>query len=114
MPSPETGADMVDCGGGLIMPGLVDLRVFIGEPGEEYRETLRSASEAAAAGGVTTVVAQPNTSPVIDDPAVVDFVLRPRGIPLVQYSCRGARSPRGARGQEMSEIACSRKPARWR
>ncbi len=101
---PGTGADMVDCGGGLIMPGLVDLRVFIGEPGEEYRETLRSASEAAAAGGVTTVVAQPNTSPVIDDPAVVDFVLRrARDTSLVNIRVAAALT-KGCRGQEMSEI----------
>lgn len=103
-PQPGTGADMVDCGGGLVMPGLVDLRVFIGEPGEEYRETLRSASEAAAAGGVTTVVAQPNTSPVIDDPAVVDFVLRrARDTSLVNIRVAAALT-KGCRGQEMSEI----------
>jgi dihydroorotase len=101
---PGTGADMVDCGGGLVMPGLVDLRVFIGEPGEEYRETLRSASEAAAAGGVTTVVAQPNTSPVIDDPAVVDFLLRrARDTSLVNIRVAAALT-KGCRGQEMSEI----------
>lgn len=107
-PQPGTGADMVDCGGGLVMPGLVDLRVFIGEPGEEYRETLRSASEAAAAGGVTTVVAQPNTSPVIDDPAVVDFVLRrARDTSLVNIRVAAALT-KGCRGQEMSEIGLLR------
>src|SRR5215469_12702940 len=60
----------------LIAPGLVDMRAFIGEPGAEYRETIASASQAAAAGGVTTIVSQPDTSPAIDDPAIVDFVLR--------------------------------------
>lgn len=97
-------ADQLDCGGGLVAPGLVDLRAFIGEPGEEYRETLRSASEAAAAGGVTTVVAQPNTSPVIDDPAVVDFVQRrARDTSLVNIRVAAALT-KGCRGQEMSEI----------
>ncbi|KAF0231050.1 MAG: hypothetical protein FD175_919 [Beijerinckiaceae bacterium] len=97
-------AEMVDCGGNLVVPGLVDLRAFIGEPGEEYRETLRSASEAAAAGGVTTVVAQPNTSPVIDDPAVVDFVLRrARDTSIVNIRVAAALT-KGCRGQEMSEI----------
>lgn len=99
-----TDAETVDCGGALIVPGLVDLRAFIGEPGEEYRETLKSASEAAAAGGVTTVVAQPNTSPVIDDPAVVDFVLRrARDTSIVNIRVAAALT-KGCRGQEMSEI----------
>jgi dihydroorotase len=97
-------ADVMDCEGRLVLPGLVDLRAFIGEPGEEYRETLRSASEAAAAGGVTTVVAQPNTSPVIDDPAVVDFVLRrARDTGIVNIRVAAALT-KGCRGQEMSEI----------
>ncbi|MFO1033669.1 MAG: hypothetical protein U1E15_06210 [Hyphomicrobiales bacterium] len=55
------------------------MRVFTGEPGSEYRETLASASEAAAAGGVTTMIVMPNTQPVIDDAAMVDFVLQPLG-----------------------------------
>ena len=99
-----TDAEEQDCCGALLVPGLVDLRAFIGEPGEEYRETLRSASEAAAAGGVTTVIAQPNTSPVIDDPAVVDFVLRrARDTSLVNIRVAAALT-KGCRGQEMSEI----------
>lgn len=103
-PGSVADADIVDCGGRLVVPGLVDLRAFIGEPGEEYRETLRSASEAAASGGVTTVVAQPNTSPVIDDPAVVDFVLRrARDTSLVNIRVAAALT-KGCRGQEMSEI----------
>ena len=65
-----------DCQGRVIAPGLIDMRVFTGEPGSEYRETLASASEAAAAGGVTTMIVMPNTQPVIDDAAMVDFVLR--------------------------------------
>ena len=70
------GTDVIDCRGKLIAPGLIDMRAFVGEPGAGYRETFASASQAAAAGGVTTIVCQPNTSPVIDDPATVDFVLR--------------------------------------
>lgn len=93
-----------DCRGAVLAPGLVDLRAFIGEPGEEYRETLRSASEAAAAGGVTTIIAQPNTSPVIDDPAVVDFVLRrARDTGRVRIHPAAALT-KGCRGQEMTEI----------
>ncbi len=70
------GTDVIDCRGKLIAPGLVDMRAFIGEPGAGHRETFASASQAAAAGGVTTIICQPDTSPVIDDPATVDFVLR--------------------------------------
>ena len=60
----------------IVAPGLVDMRAFVGEPGAEHRETLASASQAAAAGGVTTIVCQPDTDPAIDDPAIVDFILR--------------------------------------
>jgi dihydroorotase len=70
------GTEIIDCRGRVAAPGLVDMRAFVGEPGAEYRETFASASQAAAAGGVTTIVSQPDTSPAIDDPAMVDFVLR--------------------------------------
>lgn len=70
------GAELVDCRGAIIAPGLVDMRVFLGEPGAEHRETLASAGEAAAAGGVTSLVAMPDTDPVIDDAALVDYVMR--------------------------------------
>jgi dihydroorotase len=69
-------AEIVDCGGRVLAPGLIDMRVFTGEPGTEYRETLESASLAAAAGGVTTIVVMPNTDPVIDEPSLVDFIKR--------------------------------------
>lgn len=68
--------ETVDCKGRVLAPGLIDMRVFTGEPGSEHRETLQSASEAAAAGGVTTMVVMPNTDPVIDEPSLVDFILR--------------------------------------
>ncbi|PWB81179.1 MAG: dihydroorotase [Methylocystaceae bacterium] len=73
--APE-GARIVDCEGDVVAPGLVDLQAFVGEPGAEHRETIATATAAAAAGGVTTIVATPETSPAVDDPAVVDFVLR--------------------------------------
>ena len=68
--------EVIDAGGALLIPGLVDIRVKTGEPGFEPKETLKSAAQAAAAGGVTTMVLQPDTHPVMDEPAVVDFVLR--------------------------------------
>ena len=70
------GATVIDAKGHLVIPGLIDMQVFTGEPGLEHRETLASASRAAAAGGVTTFVCMPNTDPVIDDMALVDFVQR--------------------------------------
>jgi dihydroorotase len=70
------GTDIVDCKGKVVAPGLIDMNAFVGEPGAEYRETFASASQAAAAGGVTTIVCRPDTNPAIDDPAMVDFVLR--------------------------------------
>src|SRR5260370_4151985 len=74
--------EVIDCKGKLVAPGLVDMRAFIGEPGAEYRETIASASQAAAAGGVTTIVSQPHNSPPIDHPPIVDFVLRRGPAPL--------------------------------
>jgi dihydroorotase len=68
--------EVIDCRGLVLAPGLVDMRVFTGEPGSEHRETLESASRAAVAGGVTTIIVMPNTDPVIDEPSLVDFIRR--------------------------------------
>ncbi len=94
----------VDCKGKVILPGLVDMRVFTGEPGSDYRETLASAANAAAAGGVTTMIVMPNTDPVIDDAAMVDYILRrARDTAKVRVGPMGAIT-RGAKGELMSEI----------
>jgi len=74
--SAPDGAEIIDAQGAHLMPGLIDMRVVIGEPGAEHRETFKSAGRAAAAGGVTTLVMMPNTTPVIDDQSLVDFVRR--------------------------------------
>lgn len=76
--APE-GAEIIDADGAHLAPGLIDMRVIIGEPGAEHKETFKSAGRAAAAGGVTTMVMMPNTTPVLDDQSLIDFVLR-RGI----------------------------------
>jgi dihydroorotase len=68
--------EVIDCRGLVLAPGLIDMRVFTGEPGSEHRETLESASRAAVAGGVTTIIVMPNTDPVIDEPSLVDFIRR--------------------------------------
>lgn len=95
---------VVDCNSHLLCPGLVDLRVKTGEPGNEPKETLKSAARAAAAGGVTSIVVQPDTDPVIDDPSVADFILRrARDIELVHVYPAGAAT-KGLKGQGMAEI----------
>ena len=66
----------IDLKGKVLIPGIVDMKVFIGEPGFEYKENFRSLSAAALSGGVTSVVSMPNTSPVIDNVSMVDFILR--------------------------------------
>ncbi len=96
--------EVVDCKGKHIIPGLVDMRVFTGEPGSEYRESLASASEAAAAGGVTTMIVMPDTKPVIDDAAIVDYVLRrARDTALVRVLPMAALT-KGMAGEALSEI----------
>jgi dihydroorotase len=98
------GTDVIDCRGKLIAPGLIDMRAFIGEPGEASRETLASASQAAAAGGVTTIICQPDTSPAIDNPATVDFVLRRARDNAIVHVHPMAAITKGLEGQEMTEI----------
>ncbi len=98
------GTEVVDCRGKLIAPGLVDMRAFIGEPGAAARETFASASQAAAAGGVTTIVCQPDTSPTIDDPATVDFVLRRARDTAIVHVHPMAAITKGLAGEEMTEI----------
>jgi len=98
------GTDVIDCRGKLVAPGLVDMRAFVGEPGAGHRETLASASQAAAAGGVTTIICQPNTSPVIDNPATVDFVLRRARDTAIVHVHPMAALTKGLEGKEMTEI----------
>ena len=104
----SSDVEAIDCAGALLIPGLVDLRVKSGEPGAEPKETLKSLSRAAAAGGVTSVVVQPDTDPAIDEPAMVDFVLRrARDIGLVHVYPAGAAT-RGCRGEQLAEIGLMR------
>ncbi|HME23223.1 MAG TPA: dihydroorotase [Acetobacteraceae bacterium] len=90
--------------GAILCPGLVDMRAALGEPGYEYRETIASAAEAAAAGGITTLAALPDTLPAIDDPALVRLLLA-RGeetgsLTILPY---GAVTV-GCRGEELAEL----------
>jgi dihydroorotase len=97
-------AQVIDCGGQVLAPGLIDMRAFIGEPGGPYRETLKSAGEAAAAGGVTTVVSMPDTSPALDDPAVIDFIVRRARDTSIVSIRPAAALTKGLQGVEMAEI----------
>ena len=95
---------VIDCNGAMLAPGLIDIRVKTGEPGHETKETLKSACRAAAAGGVTSIVIQPDTDPAADDPATIDFILRrARDIGLVHVYAAGAAT-QGLEGQRMAEI----------
>ncbi len=98
------GHEVIDCGGHVLCPGLVDMWVHSGEPGFEHRETLATASHAAAAGGVTTIICSPETNPIIDDVALVDFVERRARDTAIVHVHPMAAATRGLKGEEMTEI----------
>ena len=105
--TPE-GVESIDCDGAVLCPGFVDMRAALGEPGFEYRETIASAAEAAAAGGITTLAALPDSRPAIDDPALVRL-LRARGeetgsLTILAY----AALTRGCLGEELAELGLLR------
>jgi len=101
-------AQTIDCGGNVLAPGLIDMLVFSGEPGHEHRETLATSSRAAAAGGVTTIICMPNTDPVIDDVALVDFILR-RARDTAEVNVHPmAAMTKDLRSEEMTEIGLLR------
>ena len=101
---PPADAQVVDCAGLCLSPGIIDMRVQLREPGEEHKEGLKSGGEAAIAGGVTTVVCLPNTNPIMDDEATLEFVARrARKLALSKVYCYGAIT-KGLRGEELAEM----------
>jgi dihydroorotase len=97
------GAEIIEAEGAILAPGLVDIRASLGEPGYEYRETIASAAQAAAAGGITTIAVLPDSRPAIDDPALVRLIAS-RGeetgsVTLLPY----AAATRGCKGEELAE-----------
>lgn len=98
------GAQVLDARGLLLIPGLVDVCVHMGEPGTEHRETIRSVSRAAAAGGVTSILTMPDTDPVIDDVALVQFVMRTARETASVNVFPAAALTKGLKGKEMTEI----------
>lgn len=98
------GTRVHNCHGAIVAPGLIDMRVHIGEPGEDYRETLKSVSAAAAAGGVTTIVTMPDTDPCVDEAPIVDFVLRRARATASIRIHPAAALTKGLKGKEMTEF----------
>lgn len=101
--------ETVACDGHVLCPGLVDMRVFVGDPGYEHMETLKSASRAVVAGGITSFASMPNTEPVIDDVSLVEFVARrAREVGLVRVHPMAALT-KGLQGRQMTEIGLLKK-----
>lgn len=98
------GAEVMDASGKHVFPGLVDARVYVGEPGGEHRETIASASRAAAAGGVTSFIMMPETDPVIDDVSLVDFVRRAARDDAKVRIYPSASVTKGFEGNELAEF----------
>ncbi|MDO9526926.1 MAG: dihydroorotase [Gemmobacter sp.] len=101
--SAPAGAQTIDCDRKCLAPGIVDIGVKVGEPGERHKESFRSAGLAAAAGGVTTIIARPDTHPAIDTPEVLEFVTRRAAEASVNIRHMAALT-KGRAGREMTEI----------
>jgi dihydroorotase len=102
---PKSQADeTIDCRGQYISPGLIDLGVKVGEPGERHKESYKSAGAAAAAGGVTTIVTRPDTNPAIDTPEVLEFIRRRAQEVCPVNVFHMVALTKGRAGREMTEI----------
>lgn len=102
--APSSAPSVIDADGLCLAPGLVDLRVKTGEPGEEHRETLHTAGEAAVAGGVTSMVVMPDTQPVVDDVALVQFIARRAEETSKPRVYAAGALTRGLHGEAMAEL----------
>ena len=98
------GVTVIDCEGLCLAPGLIDMRVHLGEPGEDYKETLASAGRAATKGGITSMVCLPNTDPVIDDMSVVEFVARRARLQGLSKVYPYGAVTKGLGGKEIAEL----------
>nr|WP_121063365.1 dihydroorotase [Chachezhania antarctica] len=102
--APASDGTVVDCKGKMLAPGLIDIGVKVGEPGERHKESYKSAGLAAAAGGVTTMVTRPDTEPVIDNPETLEFVTRRAQAETPVRVLPMAALTKGRQGREMTEI----------
>jgi dihydroorotase len=103
-PTGMDDATVIDCDGKCLAPGIVDIGVKVSEPGERHKESFRSAGLAAAAGGVTTMVTRPDTTPAIDTPEILEFVRRRANEASPVRVLPMAALTRGRQGREMAEI----------
>ena len=101
---PPDGAEIIDCAGKCLAPGIVDWGVQVGEPGARHKESFRSAGLAAAAGGVTTIIARPDTTPSIDTPEGLEFVRRRAAAETPVNIRHMAALTRSREGREMVEL----------
>ena len=96
--------EIINCENLYVSPGFVDMRVNLGEPGLEHKETIESACMAAASGGITSMICMPNTSPTIDQPAIIQSIQRKaREVALSKVFCTGCIT-RESKGEEISEL----------
>ncbi len=98
------GAQVIECGGMCLAPGIIDIGVKVSEPGERHKESFRSAGRAAAAGGVTTIVTRPDTLPAIDTPETLEFVARRAQEDAPVHVLPMAALTKERAGREMTEI----------
>jgi dihydroorotase len=101
---PVNDAQVIDAGGRLVVPGLIDMHVHLREPGFEYKETIASGTAAAKAGGFTSVCCMPNTNPVNDSRSVTEFILAQARNARARVFPIGAIT-KGSKGDELSEMA---------
>lgn len=104
LPGADEQADVIDCNGKCLAPGIVDIGVKVCEPGERHKESYRSAGLAAAAGGVTTMVTRPDTDPAVDTPEVLEFARRRANEAAPVNVLQMAALTKGRDGKEMTEI----------
>ncbi|MGJ8621993.1 MAG: dihydroorotase [Yoonia sp.] len=102
--TPPADAQVIDCAGHCLAPGIIDIGVKVSEPGERHKESFRSAGRAAAAGGVTTIVTRPDTTPAIDTPETLEFVERRAQLDAPVHVLPMAALTKGRDGREMTEI----------
>jgi len=102
--APAKGAQVIEAKGMMVCPGLIDMHVHLREPGDEHKETIRSGTSAAAAGGVTSLACMPNTQPALDNAGMVDFVLSKAKLEGVVNVFPVAAITKERQGKELTEI----------